>query len=120
MGIGQMAIILVIDDYAESLDALANIIRNWGQEVITARCEEDACQYCERYAALDVLIVDVKLRGSRSGAEVARELIAFYPDVGVIFVSIPAPSGEPDSRQFLPRRRFDGICVCHSGIALEP
>ena len=42
MGIGRMAIILVIDDYAESLDALANIIRNWGHEVITARCEEDA------------------------------------------------------------------------------
>ena len=34
MGIGRMAIILVIDDYAESLDALANIIRNWGHEVI--------------------------------------------------------------------------------------
>jgi len=87
MGIGRMAIILVIDDYAESLDALANIIRNWGHEVITARNEEDACQYCERQAALDVLIVDVKLRGSRSGVEVARELMAFYPDVGIIFVS---------------------------------
>ena len=86
MGIGRMAIILVIDDYTEGLHALTKVIRNWGHAVITAR-KEHAGQYCERHAALDVLIVDVKLRGSRSGAQVASELMAFYPDVGIIFVS---------------------------------
>ncbi len=86
MGIGRMAIILVIDDYTEGLHALTKVIRNWGHAVITAR-KEHAGQYCEQHAALDVLIVDVKLRGSRSGTQVASELMAFYPDVGMIFVS---------------------------------
>lgn len=60
--------------------------RSSGTGDITAR-KEHAGQYCERHAALDVLIVDVKLRGSRSGAQVASELMAFHPDVGMIFVS---------------------------------
>src|SRR4051794_12579906 len=55
--------------FETSLDAIATIIRSCGHEVITAGNEEDACRCCERHGAPDLLILDVKLRGPRSGPE---------------------------------------------------
>lgn len=105
-----MAFILVIDDHETSLDALATIIRSGGHEVITARNEEEACRCCEHHAAPDLLILDVKLRGVRSGVEVARELTTFYPGAGVVFISGTSldalrTEGLLDLQQFPPERR---------------
>jgi CheY-like chemotaxis protein len=82
-----MARILIIDDYLVSLEAIASILRNGGHEVITACNEEDAFRSCQRYAAPDVMLVDVQLPARRDGAQVARELMLFYPEASVVFIS---------------------------------
>ena len=83
----HMAFILVIDDHGTSLDAFAAIIRSGGHEVITARNEDEACRGCEHHAAPDLLILDVKLRGSPQRSGVAKDLTSFYPGARVVFTS---------------------------------
>ena len=67
--------ILAIDDDGELLDLLAEVLRDAGHEVVTARSDTEAMKRIDQFTP-DVIVSDFRLLGARDGLELAADLRA--------------------------------------------
>lgn len=80
--------IIAVDDEQLSLALLSDAICQAGGENNPPACfmvADEALQYAEKHP-VDVAFLDVEMDGM-SGVELARELIALYPQINIIFVT---------------------------------
>ena len=72
-------LVLVIDDEADILDGMREILRRWGFEVLVAESLQQAEQaLAARGRAPDVILADLRLRNHRTGIEAIEALQATY------------------------------------------
>ncbi|GMU32816.1 MAG: hypothetical protein AMXMBFR20_06880 [Planctomycetia bacterium] len=81
-------LILIVDDDPDMVGLLATITRNHGFRSTLASDCESALAICEKYRP-NVVLLDIKLSGPRSGFDVCRELKANLgtADIPVFFVT---------------------------------
>jgi two-component system cell cycle sensor histidine kinase/response regulator CckA len=108
-GRGHAPTVLVVDDDPLVGNAIRRMLRRNGHEVLLARSAEDAATVVRCHpGAIDVVLVDVVLRGV-SGEEAARTLSQLRPQLEVIFMSgfVEHPYLQPamadGRRRFLPK-----------------
>lgn len=74
--------VYLIDDEADILHSTRQLLSKWGMHVATADCAEAADQLFRDSGKPDLLITDLRLRGTENGAELAarlRESFAGFP-----------------------------------------
>jgi two-component system response regulator AtoC len=78
--------ILIVDDEEGIRHGLENLFRREG---FTVRCASDyeAAVTAAAHYALDVALVDIRLKGGKSGLELLRELKRIEPDLVVIVIT---------------------------------
>lgn len=96
--------ILLNDDGADNLEALAEVLALEGQQVETARSGPEALARLERGERFDLALCDVGMPGM-SGWQVAREIARLAPDMAVWM--LPGWANEIDESCF----------KCRAGIA---
>src|SRR5918998_5455479 len=74
--------VLLVDDHAESLSALARLLKLNGFAVFTATTADEALLLAAR-VRFDAVVSDLGLPGGHSGLELMRELRAQYRLPGV-------------------------------------
>lgn len=84
---GDAQTILVVDDELPLLEGLADVLRELGYVVISARSGPEAMQLVEDGAGFDLLLTDVVMPGAFGGFELARRVREKHPDVPVIYTS---------------------------------
>ena len=70
--LGRPRRILVVDDYRDGADALGDLLRSDGAEVMVAYGERDALEAAALHAP-DVIFLDISLAG-QDGCEVGRQI----------------------------------------------
>jgi CheY-like chemotaxis protein len=96
--------ILVVDDDAESLLALAALLRHWGCDVATAGSGEEAL-VAVAAAAPDVVIADLTLP-AMDGCELARRLRALLRGDAILLVAFSGHT-EPENVERAEAAGFD-------------
>ncbi len=90
------ATILLVDDEAELLDVVRDMLEGAGHQVFTASNAASAMAVAEEHGdELDVLVTDVVMPG-QDGTALADALVARLPDLAVIFMTAYA---EPEHQQ---------------------
>jgi DNA-binding response OmpR family regulator len=80
-------LVLVVDDDADFLDIATRILQQAGYETLEAATGTDAVEIARHYRP-DLVVLDVRLRGSLSGHEVCRILKDdLRPEPAILFVS---------------------------------
>jgi two-component system response regulator RegA len=86
-----MTRILIVDDEANSLRALARYLEAQGHRVEACATTAEAKAVARRFHPR-VLLTDIVLREERTGVDLARELTAEDPDLRVVVMSgLPEP-----------------------------
>ena len=83
--------VLVLEDDDDVREVAAGFLRRLGYRVTEAADGLDALAQIDRDPDIDLLFSDVVLRGTMSGADVAREALSRNPNLGVLFTSGYAP-----------------------------
>ena len=78
--------VLYVEDCIELQDAITDLLRDGGDEVVCCASAE-AAQALLAQRAFDVLLIDVKLDGAISGTELTRDVLARTPLQRVILRS---------------------------------
>jgi len=79
--------VLVVEDEDSVRNLTARILRSQGYEVLTARNASQAAQImADLDSPVDLLLTDVVMPG-QSGAELAGDMLALYPDIKVLLMS---------------------------------
>ncbi|WP_157033820.1 ATP-binding protein [Belnapia moabensis] len=81
------ATVLVVEDEPPVLEATAEVLREAGWRVLTARDAREAEQLLTTSQAVDVLFSDVVMPGGTSGVELARAAQRLRPGIGVLLTS---------------------------------
>jgi DNA-binding NtrC family response regulator len=79
--------VLVVDDDPAACSAIARVLACAGAVAVRAYSVDEARQYLWERKALDAALVDVRLRGSESGFDVARMVSVAHPDAAVLMVT---------------------------------
>jgi CheY-like chemotaxis protein len=119
--------ILVVDDDTLVLGVFESMLRSRGHEVLAATDSATAMTLLAEHGQQpDVLLVDVALAGE-SGIDLAEDVRALYPDIGVVFTTgfahreptaRRAGIGEVLRKPFRPQQLFDVISRAASKPAL--
>ncbi|HEY6823076.1 MAG TPA: ATP-binding protein [Steroidobacteraceae bacterium] len=88
--------VLIVDDYADSAESLALLVRSWGHEVTTARDGPAALALVERFAP-DIALLDIGLP-RMNGYELARQLRALARHRPLRLVAMTGYGREEDRR----------------------
>lgn len=97
--------VLLVEDEANSIHAIAEYLEACGFGVRVARDGAEAMRAAEEFAP-DALLCDWLLGGSVDGHTVVRELVCRIPGLAVVLISgLPAGAVRADSRD-LPVRAF--------------
>ncbi|HVL77567.1 MAG TPA: ATP-binding protein, partial [Noviherbaspirillum sp.] len=83
----QKDVVLVVDDDPDLLDIGAELFRNLGYEVLTARDAAQATSVLRERSDIGILFSDVVMPGDKSGIELARAARSQRPDLRVILAS---------------------------------
>jgi two-component system, cell cycle sensor histidine kinase and response regulator CckA len=84
---GSGATILVADDEVGLRQALVEILRTSGYEVLEAQSATEALELARHHTAkLDILLTDVVMPGLR-GTELARRVTEIHPEIQVVYMS---------------------------------
>jgi CheY-like chemotaxis protein len=91
--------ILAVDDVAEVLDLVADILRDLGYEVFCACDGDRALELLSNGQHVDLLFTDIMMPGELHGFELARRARAIHPSLKVIYLTgyasmIPDDTGE--------------------------
>lgn len=81
------ATVLLVEDEAPVLEATAEVLREAGWRVLTARDAREALQVVEGGEAVDVLFTDVVMPGGMTGIDLARAARRLRPGLGVLLTS---------------------------------
>lgn len=79
--------ILVVEDEAELLNYLTEILRELGYRVTQAKNGKNAISRLARRKNLGLLLTDVVMPGGINGEELAREVHEKFPDAKILFMS---------------------------------
>ncbi len=98
--------VLVVEDEALLLFAIADELRLAGFEVLEANTAEGALQLLETHESIGVLFSDIDMPGRMDGVKLTKTVRARWPPVKVVLTSgKPIPSHEiyPVGDVFLPK-----------------
>lgn len=119
--------ILVVEDEPLLAFDTERALQHAGYEVVaTVDRFRDAEAVIEKEGAIDLLIVDIRLRGARSGLDLARHARA--RGIAVLFATAHCPEDARDmgialgvlARPFEPRSLVRAIAVCKRLLAGQP
>jgi CheY-like chemotaxis protein len=80
--------ILLVEDEAALRDLASKLLRKQGYQVSEAASGPDALEVWERHAgAFDLLLTDMVMPGGMTGRQLAETLLAYKPELRVIFSS---------------------------------
>jgi CheY-like chemotaxis protein len=78
--------ILVVDDEADIVEFLTQVLATQGHEVQSAESAESALKWAQADRGFDLLVTDVMLPG-KNGRQLANELAASIPGLVVLYIS---------------------------------
>lgn len=81
------ALILVVDDDVLERMGASAMFEDAGYRVLEADNADEAMRCCEANADIGLLFTDVSMPGSMDGSDLARQLVARWPNIGIIMVS---------------------------------
>lgn len=85
--LSESATILLVEDDDQLRSLLREVLRAAGYQVLDARLNSQAALLCGRHRGpIDLLIADVVMPGT-TGAQLARRLRAWRPDMKLLFMS---------------------------------
>src|SRR5882757_7190429 len=94
-------IVMVVDDDAIALMGATDMFRHAGYEVIEAGSASEALQSFRSNVNISLLFTDISMPGVMDGADLAIEVAAHWPLVGVITTSgLPRPGKLPERMCF--------------------
>jgi two-component system, response regulator PdtaR len=94
-------LIMVVDDDVFELMGASYMFSDAGYRVLEARNADEALQSLESNADVRLLFTDVSMPGSMSGADLAHQVAARWPRVGIIMTSgRPRPEPLPLGAKF--------------------
>ena len=97
----NLPIVMVVDDDAIALMGATDMFRHAGYEVIEAGSANEALQSFESNANIGLLFTDIRMPGVMDGADLAVEIAARWPLVGLIATSgLPRPGKLPERMSF--------------------
>lgn len=96
--------VLVVEDEALIRSLVADYLSESGFAVHEAESGDEALDYLNSGAEVDVLFTDIELPGSINGVKLAERAREMHPDLPVVYASGGAHAGEIRPR--LPRARF--------------
>jgi PAS domain S-box-containing protein len=79
--------IVVLEDEPAILEVMRRMLSDLGYRVVTAADEAALWRVLAEHEAVDLLISDVMLTGSRGGPEIVREAQTARPDMGALLIS---------------------------------
>lgn len=79
--------LLVVDDDRMMLEFLARAVKSLGYACATASDSVSALRQLREERHIQALVIDIHLGRGRTGAQLARDAFALWPDLGVIFIS---------------------------------
>jgi PAS domain S-box-containing protein len=85
---------LVVEDEAAVRQLVKRALTEAGYRVLSARDADEARRVLARPGAIHVLVADLVLPGTTSGAALAQEAVAARPDLAVLFMSGHATEAE--------------------------
>ncbi|MCC5886249.1 MAG: PAS domain S-box protein [Gammaproteobacteria bacterium] len=84
---GRGETILVLEDEPDLLDVVTRMLRDMGYQVLPARDEATVRHWLLAGEAVDLMLSDIVIAGSRPGPAMVRELLELRPDLPVIYMS---------------------------------
>jgi CheY-like chemotaxis protein len=93
--------VLVVDDDVLARMGASDMFLDAGYEVLDAGSADEALRFFETGSDIRLLFTDVSMPGSMNGADLARQVAARWPGVGIILAS-----GRPRPDALPPRMRF--------------
>lgn len=119
--------ILIVEDEPLLAFDTERALKQAGYEVVATvdRCR-DAEAVIEREGVIDLLITDIRLRGARSGLDLAR--YAAERGIAILFATASCPEDAREmgivlgvlARPFEPRSLVRAIAVCERVLAGQP
>jgi CheY-like chemotaxis protein len=95
------ATVLVVEDDVFTRMGTSDMFLDAGYEVLDAGSADEALRFFETDSDIRLLFTDISMPGSMNGADLARQVAARWPDVGIILAS-----GRPRPDALPPRMRF--------------
>jgi CheY-like chemotaxis protein len=94
-------LVMVVDDDAIARMGATDMFQHAGYEVIEAGCASEALQSFQSNMNISLLFTDISMPGVMDGADLAVEVAAHWPLVGVITTSgLPRPGKLPERMSF--------------------
>jgi DNA-binding NtrC family response regulator len=81
------ATILVVDDESEAREVAAMVLTRSGYTVIQTWSAEDALDLLRTRTVIDLLLIDIVLRGGMNGIDLAREARQLRPTIRVLYTT---------------------------------
>ena len=78
----DIALVLIVDDDAQVLELIADVVQTLGCHVLTARSGPDAIDLLRKNSQISVLFTDIRMRGM-GGEKLAEIAVALRPDIRV-------------------------------------
>ncbi|MBW2466883.1 MAG: response regulator [Deltaproteobacteria bacterium] len=78
--------VLVVDDDPAILDFLKELLAEYEYQTILASSGEEALEIAANHPPIDLLLTDIKMPGI-NGITLAKQLLALYPMIKVLFMS---------------------------------
>jgi len=104
MGQAFKPIALVVEDDADQRDLLSVLLEEAELQVFSCESAEAALRLLDKYgSAMSMLVTDVQLAGSMSGAELARVAKQRHPALSVIVTSGSEQPKLPSDALFMPK-----------------
>jgi len=83
----QRLILLVVDDDAQSLEAMVTMFRQWGHAARGVKSYAEAIDTLDDLGQPDLLITDYRLSPDTTGIDLYREISEKYPDLPAVLVT---------------------------------
>jgi two-component system cell cycle response regulator CpdR len=104
MGQAFKPIALVVEDDQDQRDLLGVLLEEAEFQVFSCESAEAALRLLDKYgSAMSMVVTDVQLAGSMSGAELARIAKHRHPNLSVIVTSGSAQPKLPSDTLFMPK-----------------
>jgi CheY-like chemotaxis protein len=95
------ALIVVVDDDVFERMGASSMFSHAGYRVLEAENAHEALRFFEANADIGLLFSDISMPGSMSGSDLARQVAARWPAVGIIMTSgLPRPHMLPPNMLF--------------------
>src|SRR6266704_568520 len=96
----DIALVLIVDDDAEVLELIADVVQTLGYHALTARSGPDAIDLLRKNPQVAVLFTDIRMPGM-GGEQLAEIAVALRPDIRVVFTS--GYGSPPGDAAFVPK-----------------